>query len=105
MQQRNPVSLLMRLADETHWRLAAACRFADPDLFFPISAAARNQAQVDEAKTVCADCPVRRECLHFAIRTQQMHGIWGGLTEEERYQALLAERRQGQSPSAAAQAR
>jgi WhiB family redox-sensing transcriptional regulator len=104
MQQHNLVSLPMRLADGTHWRLAAACRSADPDLFFPISAAARNQAQVAAAKTFCAGCPVRRECLHFAIGTRQMHGIWGGTTEEERDRAVRAERQRVQDTGAAAQA-
>jgi WhiB family transcriptional regulator, redox-sensing transcriptional regulator len=34
---------------------------------------------------VCAGCRVRRQCLAFAQRTRQVHGIWGGLTERERY--------------------
>jgi hypothetical protein len=34
-----------------------------------------------------ARCPVRLPCLAFALRTRQVHGIWGGLTEEERHQA------------------
>jgi hypothetical protein len=32
-------------------------------------------------------CPVRLPCLAFALRTRQVHGIWGGLTEEERHRA------------------
>jgi WhiB family redox-sensing transcriptional regulator len=39
---------------------------------------------VAEAKAVCAACPVRRECLAFALRTEQVHGIWGGTTPDER---------------------
>jgi WhiB family transcriptional regulator, redox-sensing transcriptional regulator len=68
-----------------HWRLAAECRFAEPDLFFPISSAGSSLAQADAAKQICARCAVRRECLAFALRTHQIHGIWGGLTEQERY--------------------
>jgi WhiB family redox-sensing transcriptional regulator len=71
-----------------NWRLAAACRSADPELFFPISASGRALEQVTEAKAICAGCPVRPECLEFALRTQQVHGIWGGMTEEERYPRL-----------------
>ncbi len=31
--------------------------------------------------------PARPRCLAFALRTGQVHGIWGGLTEQERHQA------------------
>ena len=72
------------LVAEGNWRSAAACRSADPDLFFPISAFGQALEQVAEAKAICARCPVRRQCLAFALRTRQAHGIWGGMTEEER---------------------
>ena len=68
-----------------NWRSAAACRFTDPDLFFPLSASGKSEEQVRQAKAICAACPVRLACLAFALRTHQTHGIWGGLTEEERY--------------------
>jgi len=66
------------------WRSAAACRDTDPDLFFPVSGSGRSLDQAEQAKAVCAGCPVRPSCLAFALRTGQPHGIWGGLTEEER---------------------
>jgi WhiB family transcriptional regulator, redox-sensing transcriptional regulator len=66
------------------WRSAAACHDTDPDLFFPLSAAGKSLEQAERAKAICAGCPVRRSCLAFALRTGQVHGIWGGLTEEER---------------------
>ena len=72
-------------ATRRHWRSAAACRFADPDLFFPVSSSGRALEQVAEAKAICAGCPVRPECLAFALRTGQLHGVWGGLGEQERY--------------------
>jgi WhiB family transcriptional regulator, redox-sensing transcriptional regulator len=68
-----------------HWRSLAACQSADPDLFFPISSAGRSTAQVVQAKSICAGCQVRRDCLAFALRTHQLHGVWGGLSEQERY--------------------
>ena len=102
MQQRNLAFLMKRLGDGPHWRVAAACQFAEPDLFFPISASDRNSNQVDAAKAVCASCLVRRECLEFAVGTQQMHGVWGGLTEEERYRVIAADRhRHGRQPGRA----
>jgi WhiB family redox-sensing transcriptional regulator len=39
---------------------------------------------VAAAKAVCALCPVRWECLDFALETHQAHGIWGGTTVRER---------------------
>ena len=71
-----------------HWRSAAACRSADPELFFPISDSGKSLEQMAEAKAVCAGCPVRRECLAFAVGTQQVHGIWGGTTADERAAVL-----------------
>ena len=68
-----------------NWRALAACRIADPDLFFPVSEVGRGLDQAARAKAVCAGCRVREQCLAFALRTRQVHGIWGGLTERERY--------------------
>jgi WhiB family redox-sensing transcriptional regulator len=73
------------LVPRKHWRSLAACQSADPDLFFPISPSGPSGAQVAQAKAICAGCPVRQECLAFALRTQQVYGVWGGLTEQERY--------------------
>jgi WhiB family transcriptional regulator, redox-sensing transcriptional regulator len=69
----------------TPWRLLAACRSADPDLFFPVSVSGRSLEQVTEAKAICSGCPVRQECLAFALGTGQLHGIWGGASEQERH--------------------
>jgi WhiB family transcriptional regulator, redox-sensing transcriptional regulator len=66
------------------WRAAAACRSVDPELFFPISDSAKSREQAAEAKAICSVCPVQRECLAFAMRTWQVHGIWGGTTVAER---------------------
>jgi WhiB family redox-sensing transcriptional regulator len=66
------------------WWEAAACRTADPDLFFPVSSVGPGRDEVARAKAVCASCRVRRQCLQFALATRQAHGVWGGTTEEER---------------------
>lgn len=66
------------------WWSVAACRSADPDLFFPVSALGPSMEQVARAKSVCATCPVTRECLDFALATRQIHGVWGGTSEQER---------------------
>jgi WhiB family redox-sensing transcriptional regulator len=61
--------------------------------------------KVVEAKAICSRCLVRGECLAFAIRTRQMHGIWGGLTEEERYPLVRAHQRPAHAATNAAEAR
>ena len=47
--------------------------------FFP----ARGES-VRDAKAVCAQCPVRDDCLEFALRLKVAHGVWGGMSERER---------------------
>jgi WhiB family redox-sensing transcriptional regulator len=44
--------------------------------------------QVARAKAICARCAVQPDCLAFALRVRQMHGVWGGATAEERYLLL-----------------
>jgi WhiB family redox-sensing transcriptional regulator len=68
----------------TDWREFAACRSAEPELFFPVSAAGQSLDQAERAKAVCAVCTVRRECLQFALATRQDYGVWGGMSEQER---------------------
>lgn len=77
----------------TNWRSAGACLSADPDLFFPISSAGPAERQIARAKTICAGCAVRRECLEFALSHDQIHGIWGGTTAEDRRRERRRQRR------------
>jgi WhiB family redox-sensing transcriptional regulator len=85
----------MSVTDErTDWRKQGACLSADPDLFFPISSRGVSATQIDRAKRVCASCPVREQCLDFALSTQQQFGIWGGATEDERKRLTRRARRQ-----------
>lgn len=78
------------------WRRRAACRDEDADLFFPLGVGqgSRGQAQVDEAKAVCARCPVVSACLADALESGQDYGVWGGLDEAER-RALRRRARRG----------
>lgn len=69
------------------WTDRAACRDADPDLFFPASEDMARRAvarQVARAKAICASCPVWATCLAWAVQNGQDHGVWGGLTARER---------------------
>ena len=65
------------------WRDQAACRDADPELFFPDDDRSAR-AQVKTAKLICRGCPVSATCLNWALASGQEAGIWGGLTEDER---------------------
>lgn len=61
------------------WAGRAACRGADPALFFP-------GPDDDEtiALGICARCPVRQPCLEYALEARERFGIWGGTTERQR---------------------
>jgi WhiB family redox-sensing transcriptional regulator len=79
--------------DERHeWWRWAACREADPELFFPVAAHGPARDEIARAKALCAGCLVRRQCLQFALATHQMHGVWGGTTEDERLPHAQRER-------------
>jgi WhiB family redox-sensing transcriptional regulator len=77
----------------TNWRSAGACLSADPDLFFPISTSGPAQRQIARAKMICAGCGVRQECLQFAMSHDQLYGIWGGTTAEDRQRDRRRKRR------------
>lgn len=66
------------------WRERAACRDTDPDLFFPVGSTGIAVDQIVAAKAICHQCAARRDCLEFALVTNQESGVWGGATEEER---------------------
>ena len=67
-----------------NWRMDAACREEDPDLFFPIGSTGPALVQTADAKAVCANCPVREPCLRWALENGQDSGVWGGLGVDER---------------------
>lgn len=70
--------------DTTDWRHRAACQDEDPELFFPVSDLGPGARQAQEAKAVCARCPVRARCLEYALDNGLDFGIFGGATEHER---------------------
>jgi len=82
------------------WQDRAACRGMDGRLFFALDHEARPERQIREAraKAVCQQCPVRVQCLDYALENSIRHGIWGGLNEEER---ARERRRRARRPHAA----
>lgn len=72
---------LQEQPDRPDWFERAECRGVDPDLFFPKAGESYQQAQ-----RVCRECPVRAQCLEYALDNCERFGVWGGLTERERRQ-------------------
>lgn len=71
------------------WQYRAACGDVNTQLFFGPDGEAWPEREAREAKAVavCASCPVRRQCLEYALRNSIRYGIWGGLNPEERTRA------------------
>lgn len=67
-----------------HWSADAACREADPDLFYAEGDTGTALLETAEAKRFCARCPVREPCLAEALERGERHGVWGGLDTAER---------------------
>ncbi len=74
------------------WQLQAACRGLSTDLFFKADdePRSRKNARETQAKAVCAVCPVTAKCLDWAVRVGETHGVWGGLSAEERASRSVA---------------
>lgn len=73
------------------WQLEAKCaelptRRSDA-MFFP-----ERGGSSKAAREMCACCPVRAECLEFALDNKEQHGIWGGTSERERRKLRSARR-------------
>jgi WhiB family redox-sensing transcriptional regulator len=65
--------------DAGDWQDRALCAQTDPDAFFPPQGTPGH-----EPKQICRRCEVRAECLEYALRHDQRHGIWGGLSAGQR---------------------
>ncbi|MFN6547222.1 WhiB family transcriptional regulator [Mycolicibacterium nivoides] len=77
---------LTRFEETWSWRARAACRGADPTLFFKPDNEPRARAAHRErlAKQICHTCPVMLACRSHSVHAGESHGIWGGLTAIER---------------------
>lgn len=67
-----------------NWRESAACRYEDPELFFPIREDGPWRRQIEQARSVCNRCPVVGACGAWALRNGESDGMWGGMTPGER---------------------
>lgn len=66
----------------------ALCAQTDPEIFFP-----EKGESSARAKRVCKLCPVRRECLLYAIENNEPYGVWGGYPTRERQRLKWRHRR------------
>jgi WhiB family redox-sensing transcriptional regulator len=88
--------MMLDLVQRLAWMDHAACAnkgAKQPRVdFFPKIARNTNgyTTATREAKAICQRCCVRDECLAYALATEnhQRHGIWGGMTPEERAEIL-----------------
>lgn len=80
----------MPFTNDEDWRYQAKCRGMDTELWYPPRDKNLYTEIADKAKAVCFGkdgkpaCPVRLECLLEADRTDEPHGIWGGMSHRER---------------------
>ncbi len=77
---------------EESWQIRAACRGPQASVFFPPPQFERKDEKLERerrAKEICVSCSVRKECLEYALRIKEPHGIWGGLNESERKNLLV----------------
>ncbi|MHB2022075.1 MAG: WhiB family transcriptional regulator [Mycobacteriales bacterium] len=82
------------------WRERAECRGETATYFFPPNHFERKDEKdlrESVARSLCRRCGVRIECLAYAVRVEERHGIWGGLNELERRRLVL--RRRLQAPA------
>ena len=53
--------------------LELPCRSGDADLWF-----AEAPVELERAKALCAECPIKAECLAGALSRGEPWGVWGG---------------------------
>lgn len=58
---------------DTGWMKYASCKEIGVEVFFP-----DDPAEIDKVFEVCDNCPVRGECLDYAIENEEVWGVWGG---------------------------
>ena len=67
--------------EEETWKVDAACQGIDTELFFEDIPDARSYKRF--VLKVCLECPVKTECLNYAVK-YNLDGVWGGTSKRER---------------------
>ncbi|REF00345.1 WhiB family transcriptional regulator [Thermomonospora umbrina] len=77
--ETSTLDYLTDVSAELAWQAHAACASADGEAFFP-----EKGGSVQYAQRVCAGCPVKAECLEYALDNAITFGVWGGKSEGQR---------------------
>lgn len=75
-----------------NWKASAACKGLPAAMFF----GERWDGTTGQALRICDGCPVKRQCLDYAIDAGEIHGVWGGMAPNRR--RLVAKYRLINSP-------
>lgn len=70
---------MFALAEDLAWMDHGLCVQVGPEAHYP-----EKGDPTTVAKRVCLGCPVRAECLDYALRHDERYGVWGGLSTRER---------------------
>jgi WhiB family transcriptional regulator, redox-sensing transcriptional regulator len=62
------------------WRKDGACAGMSFAKWFKEN---HSHAELDELKTLCNSCPVKKQCLEHALEYEEF-GVWAGSTQEQR---------------------
>jgi WhiB family redox-sensing transcriptional regulator len=97
-------SMVQNDQERADWRQRGACLEEDPELFFPIGNTGPALLQIEQAKAVCARCSVVAECRAYALANPTLtdHGVFGGMSEDERRTEVRRRRRRGDATGVAA---
>lgn len=85
-------SFMVGTMEQRAWMQKGACRGVPSDVFYPDEDDPGNAARVHIARRVCngdpelgrSPCPVKEECLEWALLHNEKLGVWGGCSERER---------------------
>lgn len=82
------------ITTEWEWQYRGACVGMDSSLFFHPDGerGGTRRRRGERAKAICATCPVIDRCRDHALASHEPYGVWGGMTEEERYAILHVHR-------------
>jgi WhiB family redox-sensing transcriptional regulator len=64
-----------------NWFKKGNCYGKDTSMFYPETG---DISGAKKAKILCTGCPVRAECLAYALNNNELFGVWGGMTVRKR---------------------
>ncbi len=77
-------------SDFWDWQLDSACRGLDSSVFYHPEGerGPARENRIARAKAICSTCPVVNQCRDHSIKTREPYGVWGGLSEDERFSVI-----------------